>query len=76
MPNTELMKEVAEKGTFVATMVFFEVPGEGVFANFKVNADYFASQELAEEIFDKVQKAFVKEMIEAKIFILGKITIQ
>jgi hypothetical protein len=57
-----LAKQIAEKGQFIFSIEFMEVPGDGIITGSKINPDYFPGKQAAAEIVDHIRKYFMEEM--------------
>jgi hypothetical protein len=57
-----ISKQISEKGQFIFSITFMEVPGDGIITGSRINPDYFPGQEAAENIVNHIRGYFMKEM--------------
>ncbi len=57
-----ITKKITEKGNFIFSIDFVEVPGDGIITGSRINPDYFPGQEAAAKIVDDIRDYFMKEM--------------
>ena len=55
-----MTKQISEKGQFIFSIQFIEVPGDGIVTGSHVNPDYFPSKEAVAEIVAYIKDYFMK----------------